>query len=57
MLTGHSKAIIAVNSVLPFLAVLAVALRLYARRLRHLALNSSDYTILVALVKEVLFLQ
>ena len=50
MLTGRSKAIIAVNSVFPFVAALTVALRLYARTRRTLYLNTSDYTIVVALV-------
>ena len=52
MLTGHSKAVIAVNSVFPFVAAVAVALRLYARRLKATSLKSSEYVILVALVAE-----
>lgn len=53
MLTDHSKAVIAINSVLPFVAVLSVALRLYARSIKALRLKSSDYTILLALVIQV----
>lgn len=51
MLTDHSKAVIAVNSILPSVAVLAVALRLYARRLKNFSLGPNDYTILAALVE------
>ncbi|KAM0795055.1 hypothetical protein BDR22DRAFT_872508 [Usnea florida] len=43
------KAIIVVNSVFPFAAAVAVALRLKARRLKAMSLNSSEYVILVAL--------
>ena len=50
MLTARSKTVIAVNSVFPVVAVLAVAIRMYARRLKFSHLDSSDYTILVALV-------
>ena len=53
MLTGHSNAVIAVNSVFPFLAALTVVLRLYARTLKTSRLKSSDYTILAALVIQV----
>lgn len=53
MLTDHSKTIIVVNGILPSLAVLAVILRLYARRLKHLSLRADDYTILGALVKRI----
>ena len=52
MLTGHSKAIIVVNSIFPFLATVAVILRLYARRLKATSLKSSEYVILVALVAQ-----
>ena len=50
MLAAHSIAVIVVNSVFPFIAVLSVALRLYARKLKAMSLKSSDYVILVALV-------
>lgn len=50
MLTAHSKAVIVVNSVFPFLAAFAVALRLYARGLKAISLQPSDYVVLVALV-------
>ena len=50
MLTGHSKAVIVVNSVFPFFAAVTVALRIYARRLKATSLKSSEYVILVALV-------
>ena len=50
MLTSRSTALIAVNSVLPFVAALTVVLRLYARTRRTLCLKSSDYTIVVAMV-------
>ena len=50
MLSGRSKAVIAVNSVFPFIAAFTVALRLYARTRRTLCLKSSDYTIVLALV-------
>ena len=53
MLTDHSKTIIIVNGILPSLAVLAVILRLHARRLKHLSLRADDYTILGALVKRI----
>jgi len=53
MLTGHSKAVIAVNSVLPFVAAFTIALRLYAKRLKALRFMASDYVILVALVMRV----
>ena len=53
MLTGHSKAVIVVNCVFPFVAAVAVALRLYARRLKATSLKSSEYVILVALVAQV----
>ena len=51
MLTEPAIATIVVNSVFPFLAILAVAVRFYARRLKHLALRVDDYTIFAALVR------
>lgn len=53
MITAHSKAVIAVNSVLPSLAVLTIMLRLYARRLKSLSLGADDYTIIGALVNSI----
>ena len=53
MLTGHSKAVIVVNSIFPFAAAVAVALRLYARRLKAESLKASEYVILVAMVAQV----
>ena len=55
MLTGPAKTTIVINSIFPFLAILAVALRLYARRLKRVALTADDlkaddYTIMAALV-------
>lgn len=50
MLTAHSKTVIAVNSILPSLAVLAVLLRLHARRIKKLSLGAHDYIIIGALV-------
>ena len=54
MLSGHSKATIVVNSVFPFLAILAVALRLVARRLKNVSFKADDYTIIGATVRLVL---
>ena len=49
MVTDHIKAIIAVNSFFPFLALLAVSLRIYARRIRKLSFKADDYTIIAGL--------
>lgn len=50
MLNGTATVIITVTVILGFLAVVAVALRLYCRRLQKLSLGGDDYCILIALV-------
>ena len=44
------KGVIAVGSVLPGLASIAVALRFYSRRLKGLSLGADDWLILCSLV-------
>ena len=51
MMTDRSKTVIIVSIVFPLLAILAVVLRLYARRCKSLRLGPDDYVILVALVR------
>ena len=50
MLNETATVIITVTVILGFLAVVAVALRLYCRRLQKLSLGGDDYYILIALV-------
>ena len=50
MLSTRAKALVVVSIIFPILALIAVGLRLYARRIKSLALKADDYVILVALV-------
>ena len=50
MLSGISTSIVVVDTVLPVLAILAVVLRLLARRSKSQSLEVDDFLILVALV-------
>lgn len=50
MLNGTATVIVVVTVVLGFMAILAVALRLYCRRLQKLPLGGDDYCIVIALV-------
>lgn len=51
MLTSHSIALIAINSIFPFLAAVFMLLRLQARRVKNVALKADDYLIIAAFVK------
>ena len=51
VLTDRSDAIIAINSIFPSLAVFAVALRFYARKLKASAFMADDYMIIFSLVR------
>ena len=53
MLLPLSQSYIAANAVMAGLAILAVGLRLVARRRKNLSLEVDDYTIIVALVRRV----
>lgn len=55
MLTDRSNAMIAVNSILPSMAVFATVLRLYAKKLQNLPLQAHDYILMVALVNPNVF--
>ena len=50
MLSGPSKAVIAVSTVFPGLAFIAVALRVYARRLKSQVFAADDYLVVLAFV-------
>lgn len=49
MLLPLSKSVVAANATLAVLAILAVGLRLVARRKRNIPLKADDYLIVVAL--------
>lgn len=51
MLSEAATIIVVVTVVLGITAVVAVALRLYCRRLQKLPLGSDDYCVIVALVR------
>ena len=54
MLSGASKVVIAVSTVFPGLAFFAVALRIYARRLKTQVFAADDFLIVLALVGDLL---
>ena len=51
MLSNVSRAVVIVSSVFPLVAVLAVVLRFYARRLKLQPFQADDYLVLLALVR------
>ena len=52
MVQPAARSTLAANIVLPILAIIAVTLRFYARKLKSIPVKGDDYVILLALVIE-----
>lgn len=52
MVPSAAKGTLAANIVLPILAIIAVCLRFYARRIKSISIKGDDHVIVVAMVIE-----